>query len=395
MRSVIIGIVIGCVLGVMIGTTVIAPRLENSQNGDGGATNAEPVAADGGKAAINNASVPSTEERVPLIPPSGPERPVMRWRMASAYPGSLPQLGTLAKRIGQKLWEISEGAIELEVFEPGTLVPPKEMFDAVASGTIEAAFSSPGFWADKAPALQIFSSVPFGPGPGEYLAWIYFGGGQELLDEIYHKRGIHSVLCGMIAPGASGWFRRKFTTIEDFKGLRIRATGLGARVYNKLGVQTLPVEESEIFMALESSKIDAAVFSMPAIDLKLGFYELANHYYFPGWHQPSSFYDLMINKEKWDALPRTIKTQIETVCGDNIRYGLAEGEALQYGALKELTAKGVKIHRWPLAIMTAFRNAWKDVAKDQSDADASFRRTWDSLSEFRKNYSTWGELARP
>ncbi len=395
MRSVIIGIVIGCVLGIMVGTTIIAPRLEHSQNGDGGAKNAELIAADGEKTAIDNASAPSTEEHVPLKPPTDPERAVIRWRMASAYSGSLPQLGTLAKRIVRKLWEISEGTVEFEIFEPGTLVPTKEMFDAVASGTIEAAFSSPGFWAEKAPALQIFSSVPFGPGPGESLAWFYFGGGQELLNEIYHKWGIHSVLCGMIAPEASGWFRRKFTTVEDFNGLRIRATGLGARVYNKLGVQTLPVEESEIYMYLESGKIDAAEVSMPVIDLRLGLYELANYYYFPGWHQPSSFYDIMINKDKWDALPRTKKTQIEMSCGDNIRYGLAEGEALQYGALKELTAKGVKIRRWPLPIMEAFTNAWKDVAKEQSSADDDFRRIWDSLSEFRKNYSTWGELALP
>jgi len=387
MRSVIIGIVIGCVLGVMIGTTVIAPRLDHAHSGTGGAHKAEPVADD--------ADAPAPVPAQALLPPSGLERPIVHWRMASAYPGSLPQLGTLAKRIGQQLWEVSEGSLEVEFFEPGTLVPPKEMFDAVASGTIEASFSSPGFWADKAPALQIFSSVPFGPGPGEYLAWIYFGGGKELLNEIYHKHGIHSIMCGIIAPEASGWFRKKFTTVDDFKGLRIRATGLGALVYNKLGVQTLPLEESDIYMALESGKIDAAEFSMPAIDLKLGFHELAGYYYFPGWHQPSTLYDLMINKDKWDALPRTKKSQIEAVCGDNIRFGLAEGEALQFGALREITAKGVKIHRWPSAIMAAFRSAWADVAKEQSGSDETFRRVWDSLSEFRKNYSTWGELARP
>jgi TRAP-type mannitol/chloroaromatic compound transport system substrate-binding protein len=388
MRSVIIGIVIGCVLGVMIGTTVIAPRLEQSQVGLGGAKNTEQVVVD---------AAPPVDKVAPatVLPAAGPERPVIRWRMASAYPGSLPQLGTLAKRVGQKLWEVSEGRLEIEFFEPGTLVPAQEMFDAVASGTIEAAFSSPGFWAAKAPALQIFSSVPFGPDPGEYLAWIYFGGGLELFNEIYHKQGIHSIMCGMIAPEASGWFRRKFTTRDDLKGLKIRATGLGARVYNKLGVQTLPLEESEIYMALESGKIDAAEFSMPAIDLKLGFYELANYYYFPGWHQPSTMYDLMINKDKWDALPRTKKTQIETVCGDNIRYGLAEGEALQYDALRELTAKGVNIHRWPEPIMEAFKGAWREVAAEQSSADPSFRQVWNSLAEFRKNYSDWGELARP
>ena len=392
MRSVIIGIVIGCVLGVMIGTTVIAPRLQGNHNVKSGVQITEPVEAEQKQEKIP--LVPAESERAPL-PPAGPERPAIKWRMASAYPATLPQLGTLAKRVGQQLWEVSDGGIEMEFFEPGTLVPSKEMFDAVASGTIEAAFSSPGFWGDKEPGLQIFSSVPFGPGPGEYMAWIYFGGGLDVFDEIYHKNGIHSIMCGIIAPEASGWFRRKFTTPDDFKGLRIRATGLGARVYNKLGVQTLSVEESDIYMALESGKIDAAEFSMPAIDLKLGFHELAGYYYFPGWHQPSTFYDLMINKDKWDALSRTRKTQIESVCGDNSRYGLAEGEALQFNALKELTAKGAKISRWPTPIMNAFKDAWQEVATEQSAADPAFRKAWNSLREFRKNYSTWGELARP
>jgi TRAP-type mannitol/chloroaromatic compound transport system substrate-binding protein len=315
--------------------------------------------------------------------------------MASAYPGTLPQLGTLAKRLSQKLWEVSDGEIELKFFDPGTLVPPETMFEAVASGTIEAAYSTPALWSKKEPGLQIFSSVPFGPPPGEYLAWMYFGGGNKIFDEIYHKNGIHSIMCGIIAPEASGWFRQKLTTPDDFKGLSLRSTGLGADVYNKLGVQTFPLYESEIYMALESGKIDAAEFSMPAIDQKLGFYKLAKNYYFPGWHQPSTFYDLMINKNKWDALPRTRKTQIETVCGDNIRYGLAEGEAIQFSALKELTAKGVKIYRWPIPIMDAFKGAWQEVAAEQSLANPGFRKAWNSLREFRKNYSTWGELAQP
>ncbi|NQU59408.1 MAG: TRAP transporter substrate-binding protein [Rhodospirillales bacterium] len=329
------------------------------------------------------------------MPPAGPEKSVVRWRMASAYSGALPQLGSLAKRVGRNIWEVSNGGIEIAFFEPGTLVPSSQMFDAVASGTIDAAFSSPGFWAAKEPSLQLYSAVPFGPPPGEYLAWAYFGGGQELLNEIYNPHGIHSLICGMIAPESAGWYRRAFTTPEDLNGLKMRASGLGARVLEKLGVKTLALDDADIFLAFENGAIDAAEFSMPAIDLKLGFYELASHLYFPGWQQPSSFFELLINKEKWDALAKTKKSQIQTVCGDNVRYGLAEGEALQYDALKELTAKGVKIQRWPLAILGALEASWKEVAVEQSAANANFHRVWRSLSDFRKEYAIWKELARP
>ncbi len=390
MRSIIVGIVIGSVVGVMVGTTIIAPRLDHAQPSHGNARQPDP------KEIVVADPIPQPQPQAAAeLPPAGPEKPTVRWRMASAYSGNLPQLGTLAKRVGQKIWEVSDGGIEIKFFEPGTLVPLPQMFDAVASGTIDAAFSSPGFWGDKEPSLNLYSAIPFGPGPVEYLAWIYFGGGEELLNEIYHPHGIHSVLCGMIAPEASGWFRRSFTTPEDLQGLKIRATGLGAKVLNKMGIQALALNDVDIFLAMENGEIDAAEFSMPAIDLKLGFQELANHYYFPGWHQPSSFFELLMNKDKWDSLPKTRKTQIRTVCGDNVRYGLAEGEALQYEALKELTAKGVKIHRWPTPILKAIESAWKDVAAEQASADAKFRQVWRSLSGFRKDYAIWKELARP
>jgi TRAP-type mannitol/chloroaromatic compound transport system substrate-binding protein len=388
MRYIIVGIVIGGVIGVMLGTTIIAPRLDQSSK------NLQTTTPHTSSAQKSNQPPIATEPTFELSR-AGPKKPNIVWRMASAYSGSLPQLGSLAKRASQKIWEISNGEIEIEFFGPGTLVPSSEMFDAVASGAIDAAFSSPGSWAHKEPALQLFSSVPFGPTPGEYLGWVYFGGGKELLNKIYHPHGIQSVLCGMIAPEAAGWFRRTFVTPEDLVGLKMSASGLGGKVLNKLGVETRELQEAEIFLALERGEIDGAEFSMPAIDIKLGFYQLANHYYFPGWHQPASFFELIINKDRWDALTKTRKAQIEAVCGDNIRYGLAEGEALQYGALKELTAKGVKIKRWPVAILSALEDAWDEVATEQSAADTKFKEVWRSLSDFRKDYAIWNELARP
>lgn len=380
MRSIIVGIVIGSVVGVMVGTTIIAPRLE--QRHLNRVKPSEEVATPAPSTAVD-------------LPPAGPEKPVVRWRMASTYAGDLPQLGSLAKRVGQKAWEVSDGGIEIKFFDPGTLVPKNEMFSAVASGTIDAAFSSPGSWRNKEPALQLFSAVPFGPEAGEYLAWLYFGGGHDLLNEIYHPHGIHSLVCGMIAPEASGWFRDTFKTLEDLKGLKIRISGLGGKVLGKIGAVPVELEDSDIFMAFESAQIDAAEFSMPAIDYKLGFNQLAENYYFPGWHQPSSFFELLINKNKWDQLSRIRKSQLETVCGDNVRFGLAQGEALQYEALKDLTAKGVHIRRWPEPILSALKETWLKVAAEEASADSKFRKVWRSLSDFRLNYTVWKELTRP
>jgi TRAP-type mannitol/chloroaromatic compound transport system substrate-binding protein len=316
----------------------------------------------------------------------------VRWKMGSTYPGSLTQLGTLGKRVDEKIDEVSGGNIQIKFYEPGALVPALEVFDAVSTGSIDAAFSTPGYWAGKVPALQLFGAVPFGPQAGEYLAWVKFGGGQEIFDKLYAEHGIKSLFCGLIAPEASGWFSKEINTVEDLKGLKMRFFGLGAKVMEKLGVSTQLLAGGDIYPALELGTIDATEFSMPAIDLKLGFHQVAKYYYFPGWHQQSTFFDLMINKEKWEGLDKTQQAQIEAVCNDNLAYGFAEGEAIQFAALKELQEKGVNIKKWSPEMLDAMRGAWEEVAGELAAQDADFKEAYDSLQGFRANYKIWKDI---
>ena len=131
---------------------------------------------------------------------------------------------------------------------------------------------------------------------------------------------------------------------------------------------------------------------MPAIDLNLGFYQIAKHYYFPGWHQQSTLFEVLMNKEKWDALTDTQQAYLELSCGDNFRYGLLEGEAIQAPALKELQEKGVQIHRWPQEILDQLEAAWHEVVAEESAANPKFKEVWDHLQAFREEYKIWGEL---
>ncbi len=403
MRDGIIGIIIGIVVGVVIGATIIAPRLEQRLEQE------LESAFEQGPASPPTTNPPTTQTqavrkaRKPAeVTFQAPVSPTMtstfvRWNMASAFGGALPQLGTLAKRIETKIWRVSGGTFEIKFHEPGTLAAltsADDMFDAVASGAIDAAFASSGAWQGKSPALQLFSSIPFGPPAEELLAWVYFGGGEELANAIYRRHNTRAVFCGMIAPEAGGWFRKPISTVDDLKGLNMRISGLGARVVEKLGVRPRPLNEGDIFMALEQGAIDAAEFSMPAIDLKLNFHELARYYYFPGWHQPATLFTLLVNLDRWNALTVAQRAQVEAVCGDNVRYGLAEGESLQYGALKTMTELGVRILTWPVPVLEAFERAWRDVATEQAAADEDFARVWDSLKAFRQDYAIWNELGR-
>ena len=325
----------------------------------------------------------------PAAPAAGA---TVAWNMGSAYGSKLTQLGTLGTRLSQQMEAVSGGSLVFKFYEPGALVPALEMFDAISAGSVDAGWSTPGYWTGKDETFALFAAVPFGPNAGEYLGWFYHGGGKELMDELYAQYNIKSVMCGIIAPEASGWFRKEINSTADLKGLKMRFFGLGAKVMEKMGVSTQLLAGGDIFPALERGSIDATEFSMPAIDLDLGFYQVAKHYYFPGWHQQSTLFDLMMNKAQYDALSATQKAQIDAVCGDNIRAGLAEGEAIQGAALTELQNKGVTIHRWTPEILQELNDAWNGVATDLAASNPNFKKVWESLSAFREQYKVWGDL---
>jgi TRAP-type mannitol/chloroaromatic compound transport system substrate-binding protein len=307
----------------------------------------------------------------------------VRIQMQSNFASTLALLGPNAKYTVDQVNKLSGGSIDMKFFEPGALVPAGQAFDAVSSGALDAAWATPGFWTGKDIAFAVYSTVPFGPGLGEYLAWMKEGGGEKMLQALYAKYNIHSVICHLIPPEASGWFRKEIKTLDDLKGLKMRFFGLGANVMQNLGVSTQLLQAGEIF------QIDATEFSMPVMDLSLGFHQVAKFYYFPGWHQQATFGDLIVNKAKWDSLSATQKAQVEAACDQTVLKGISVGETVQGPAMKEIESKGVKLMTWSPEFLAAFEKEWKKVAEEQTAKSPEFKKAWDSLSNFRKEYAIW------
>lgn len=316
----------------------------------------------------------------------------VNWDMQSVYSGTLPINGTMGKQIAEQIAKVSDGSITLKFQEPGAIVPALETFDAVSSGAVQAGWGSPGFWTGKDITFALFAAVPFGPSAPEYMAWMKYGGGQELMRDLYGKHNIHSIPCAMHAPEASGWFRREITNVNELKGLKMRFFGLGARVMEKLGVSTQLLAAGDILPALELGTIDATEFSMPSADQALGFSRVAKYYYFPGWHQQSTFLDLMINADEWKKLSDNQRAQIEAVCDAAITRSLAQAEAIQGPALEKIKADGVQLKTWSPEILDAMRKAWSEVVQEEKQKNQTFAKAWDSFSTFREKYKTWGEL---
>jgi TRAP-type mannitol/chloroaromatic compound transport system substrate-binding protein len=314
------------------------------------------------------------------------------WRLATAYPSTLSVLGPAPFEVAEVLGTITGGTLDIRVYEPGALVPPLETFDAVARGAVHAGYTAGTFWAGKDVTFNIFSAIPFGPAADEYLAWMRHGGGLELQDELYAEHNLKSVLCGVVTPEAAGWFRKEITQADDLRGLKMRFAGLGARVIGALGVSTQLLAPGDIYLALETGTIDATEFSTPAADASLGFHEIAEYYYFPGWHQQSAFAQMLINLDAWNGLSDAHRTAIETACDAAITRTLAAGEAAQAEALAELEAKGAKISMLPDDVLAALEDAWTDTVAELNAESASFKEAWESYSSFRDNYRRWREV---
>jgi len=318
----------------------------------------------------------------------------VNWKMASTFAGTLPILGTGGVYFSEKLTEITDGRVNVKFFDPGKLVPALEVFDSTSKGAIDAAWSAAGYWTGKIPAAAFFGAIPFGPDTTEYLSWVYHGGGWDLWKELYGRSNIVPIPCGIIPPEASGWFRQPITSPDQFKGMKIRFYGIGGEAMKKLGASVQLLAAGDIFPALERGVIDATEFSMPSIDQKLGFFQIAKHYYFPGWHQQSSLLELLVNTERWNELSKGDKALMETVCRDTIVRNVTLGEHQQGEALANFKSKGVKIHYWSDEFLNTFKKAFDEVVVEKSAQDPDFKRVYDSYTSYREQYKDWAKLSR-
>ena len=311
--------------------------------------------------------------------------------MTSAFGKNLPILGTAAVDFVTKINGISS-LVEFEHFDPGKLVPTLEALDAVSNGSVDAAFATSGYWQGKINAASLFAAVPFGPEAGEFMGWILYDDGAKYWQQMYDDNGYNVIAlpCGLIAPETSGWFKKEINSVEDLKGLNMRFFGLGAKAMQKLGVSTSLLGASDIFPALERGAIDATEFSMPRIDARLGFHKIAKYNYFPGWHQPSTLFELLVNRDVWEDLDEEAQNQIEVACLANVMTNLAEGEATNYAAMVENVEKnGVIIKQWSPEMLAAFEGAWDEVVAELAAEDPFFEEVWADLQAYRKGYKTW------
>jgi TRAP-type mannitol/chloroaromatic compound transport system substrate-binding protein len=319
---------------------------------------------------------------------------VRELRMVTSWPKGFPGQGTAAIRLAERIGQATDGRLTVKIFAAGELVPAFEVFDAVAQGTADIYHSAEYYFQGKSKAFNFFSTVPFGMTAAEHTAWIRYGGGQQVWDELSGGFGVKPFLAGNTGVQMGGWFRKEINTLDDLKGLKFRMPGLGGEALQKLGVTVVNLPGGEIFAALQSGAIDGTEWVGPWNDLALGFFKVAKHYYWPGIHEPGTALAVGVNAKVWQDLPKAQQQILQALFEAENELLLAEFNARNGDALDTLVNKhNVQLKRFSDDVLKGLGNASGEVVAAVGATDAQTRKVYESFIKFRKNVMEWTKLS--
>ena len=317
-----------------------------------------------------------------------------RWKMVTSWPKNTPGLGVGAENITKMINEMSGGRLQIHVYGANELVPAMGVFDAVSSGSVEMGHSGSYFWRGKVPAAQFFTSVPFGMNTQELYGWINHGGGLELWRELYAPFNLIPFAAGNTGVQMAGWFNREINSVDDLRGLKMRIPGLAGEVFNLAGGTSVNIPGGELYTALQTGVIDAAEWVGPENDLAFGFQQIAKYYYYPGWHEPGSSMELIINKTAFEGLPKDLQAIVTYAARAMSQDMLDSYTARNSRALKELVEnQSVQVRKLPDEVLQRFYEISQQVYEQQAAKDPQFKKVYESYSSFMKDSAAYQKIS--
>jgi len=318
----------------------------------------------------------------------------LKWKMVTTWPKNFPGLGTGANFLAERITQMSGGRIQVKVYGAKELVPAFEVFSAVSQGTAELGHGSAYYWKGKSEAAQFFSAVPFGLTADEMNAWLYHGGGMELWQETYQPFGLVPMAAGNTGVQMAGWFNKEINSVEDLRGLKMRIPGLGGEVLSRAGGTPVSLPGGELFTSLQSGAIDATEWVGPYNDLAFGFYKAARYYYYPGWHEPGTTLECMVNKAAFDALPDDLQAIMLNAARVANQDMLTEYIARNNQALRTLVDEHqVDVRQLPDSVLERLRELSDQVVAEIAAKDALSQRVHASFQAFREQVVQWSDIS--
>jgi len=343
--------------------------------------------------AASEEEAPAAEEEAEeavSVPAQVEALPEITWDMATSWPVGLDTIFGGAQTVADRVSAMTNGKFTINPRAAGELAKGTEVLDVVQQGAVPMGHTASYYYIGKSPVLAFGTALPFGLTAQQQNAWLYQAGGLELLQDFYAKKfGVIQFPAGNTGAQMGGWFNKEINTADDLKGLKIRIPGLGGQVMAKLGATVQVIPGGEIFQALQTGAIDAAEWVGPYDDLKLGFNDVAEYYYYPGWWEPGPSLEVQINLEKWNELPTEYQEIVKTACYEANMTMLATYDAKNQAALQEILAGGTKFLPYSDEILVAAEIASFELFDEFAAADAEFKAIYEPWKEFRSQIYAW------
>ena len=315
---------------------------------------------------------------------------VIKWKMVTTWPKNFQGLGEGAEFLAKIINKMSAGRMEVKVYGSGELVPALQTFDAVSSGTAQMGHGAAYYWKGKMAPAPFFATVPFGLTATEMQGWLLKGGGYDLWRELYKPFGVRPFVAGNTGVQMAGWFNKEINDLNDIKGLKMRIPGLGGEVLSRAGGTPVLIPGSEVFTALETGAVDAAEWVGPYNDLAMGLYKAAKFYYYPGWHEPGTLLEALVNQQAFDALPEDLQMIVEQACHAANIDMQADFTTKNNAALKVLTEQHhVQLRKLPDDVLLTFRKISEEVVSETANGSELGQRILASFNTYKEQVRSW------
>jgi TRAP-type mannitol/chloroaromatic compound transport system substrate-binding protein len=293
-----------------------------------------------------------------------------------------------AKRVN----DMAGGRLKIEVLPAGAVVRAFDLLDAVSKGTLDGGHGVVAYWYGKNPAVALWGSGPaFGMDANMVLAWHYYGGGKQLLEEIYASLNMNvvSYVYGPMPTQPLGWFKKPVRSAADLKGLKFRTVGLAVDLFTNMGAAVNPLPGGEIVPALDRGLIDAAEFNNASSDRVLGFTDVAKNCMLQSFHQPSEQFEILFNKSKYEGLPAELKAIIDNAVvasSADMSWKAIDRYSKDYA---DMRAQGINFYKTPDAILKTQLGEWEKVFAKREAENASFKKVNASMKAFAQRAARW------
>jgi TRAP-type mannitol/chloroaromatic compound transport system substrate-binding protein len=345
----------------------------------------------GGVAGIGLFSACSNSQQV-FTPQADGSGPKITWRMATSWPENLDIVFGTAQLICERVSDLTNGNFTITAYPAGGIAPPLEILSTVREGGAECGHTAGYYYTSLNQAFAFATSMPFGLNPHQHLSWLYGAGGLELLRKIYADFGVINFPAGSTGNQMGGWFRNRVESSSDMQGLKMRMPGLGGEVLKRIGAEAQNLPPNEILLGLERGSIDAAEWVGPYEDEKLGLNQFASYYYYPGWHEPGTTYELIVNRDVYEQLPEVYRKALEVASFEAQVTMLSKYDAVNREALQRLISGGTELIVYGEDIIQTARQAANDLYAEYSSQNPSFKEIYDDWNAFRQGIYRWNSV---